>query len=172
MVQLGRWLSYSKLVDIWIEELTSPNLVDLPDQFYAMADSFIADLRKEANIREGILKTILTRQAEICEELVDEISKLRAFKKFVLSISKNLPLENIPESERRHLKSIVEHRKELPKPEESSPDLVQVIFKKSIPSIVGIDLRVYGPFKEGDVALIPRKNAVALEAKGYVEVVE
>ncbi len=169
---MGRRLSYSKLIDIWVEELTSPNLTDLPDQFYRMADSFIADLRKEANIQEGILKIMLTRQAEICEELVDEISKLRALKKFVLLMSKNLPMESIPESERKHLRSIFEHRKGLLRSEGGGPDLVQVIFKKSIPSIVGIDLRVYGPFRDGDVALIPRKNAVALESKGYVEVVD
>ncbi len=49
---------------------------------------------------------------------------------------------------------------------------VLVTFKTPISKFVGVDMKVYGPFSEGDVALIPSENAEVLKNRGVVEVVE
>ncbi len=49
---------------------------------------------------------------------------------------------------------------------------VLVTFKTPVAKFVGVDMKVYGPFSEGDVAFIPSENAAALKEKGVVEVVE
>ncbi|MDK2383934.1 MAG: hypothetical protein QI199_03870 [Candidatus Korarchaeota archaeon] len=49
---------------------------------------------------------------------------------------------------------------------------VLVTFKTPVTKFVGVDMKVYGPFSEGDVAFIPSENAAALKEKGVVEVVE
>ena len=40
-------------------------------------------------------------------------------------------------------------------------EYVQVRFLKEVPAIVGADMKVYGPFKEGDVVELPKPNAEA-----------
>ncbi len=49
---------------------------------------------------------------------------------------------------------------------------VLVTFKTPVTKFVGVDMKVYGPFSEGDVAFIPSENAAALKERGVVEVVE
>ncbi len=51
-------------------------------------------------------------------------------------------------------------------------DKVLVTFKTPVSKFVGVDMKVYGPFSEGDVALIPSENAEVLKNRGVVEVVE
>jgi hypothetical protein len=45
-------------------------------------------------------------------------------------------------------------------------EYVKVRFLKEIPSIVGADMKVYGPFKEGDIAELPKVNAEVLVKQG------
>ena len=47
--------------------------------------------------------------------------------------------------------------------------LVLVAFRKPFPSFVGEDLKIYGPFKPGDVANLPKIVAVVLLKRGVVE---
>ena len=49
---------------------------------------------------------------------------------------------------------------------------VMVRFLKDVPSFVGIDLKVWGPFKKEDIAVIPYENAKALVKAGVVEEVK
>jgi len=41
-----------------------------------------------------------------------------------------------------------------------------------VPALVGADMKVHGPFKQGDVAFIPAENALALIRKGMAVEVE
>lgn len=36
------------------------------------------------------------------------------------------------------------------------------------PAFTGVDLRVYGPFEEGDILRMPKANAEVLESRGIV----
>ena len=47
-----------------------------------------------------------------------------------------------------------------------------VRFLKDVPSIVGVDLKTYGPFKSEDVASIPIENAKVLIRQGLAVEVE
>ncbi|MCS7102621.1 MAG: hypothetical protein NZ992_01910, partial [Candidatus Korarchaeum sp.] len=58
------------------------------------------------------------------------------------------------------------------KPFHNAFKLTLVTFKTRVPKFVGVDMRVYGPFSEGDLAFIPEENAEALKLRGAVEVVE
>mgnify|MGYP007109746690 CR=1 FL=1 len=44
-----------------------------------------------------------------------------------------------------------------------------VVFKKNVSSFVGVDSKVYGPFKEGDIARIPEENLKILLEDGVIE---
>ena len=47
-----------------------------------------------------------------------------------------------------------------------------VRFLKDVPSIVGVDLKTYGPFKSEDVASLPIENARVLIRQGLAVEVE
>jgi DNA replication initiation complex subunit (GINS family) len=42
------------------------------------------------------------------------------------------------------------------------PGIIAVRFTAAVPKIVGVDMKVYGPFAPEDVASLPRENAEAL----------
>ena len=49
---------------------------------------------------------------------------------------------------------------------------VEIRFLKDVPTIVGADMKTYGPFKEEDVASLPAENAEVLIKRGVVVEVE
>jgi DNA replication initiation complex subunit (GINS family) len=51
-------------------------------------------------------------------------------------------------------------------------EMVVVRFLQSLPAIMGIDMRAYGPFDKEDVASIPRENALNLIRRGIAKWVE
>jgi DNA replication factor GINS len=57
-------------------------------------------------------------------------------------------------------------------PHEATPELTVVRFLQDIPEIVGVDLKMYGPFKKEDVASLPTQNAQALIIQGAAKSVE
>jgi len=161
-VALRPQISYSRLVEIFITEATSPELSKIENGFYEEAKNFIARMREEAERSNDTMAEILRREADICDQLLSSIARIRALKKIASG-----KFDEATEEER----NAIEGRKVEKKAERRS-NLAQVMFIKPAPSIVGEDLRIYGPFKRGDVALIPRANAEALERKGVVEVVQ
>jgi len=161
-VALRPQISYSRLVEIFIAEATSPELSKIENGFYEEAKNFIARMREEAERSNDTMAEILRREADICDQLLSSIARIRALKKIASG-----KFDEATEEER----NAIEGRKVEKKAERKS-NLAQVMFIKPAPSIVGEDLRIYGPFKRGDVALIPRANAEALEKKGVVEVVQ
>jgi len=161
-VALRPQISYSRLVEIFIAEATSPELSKIENGFYEEAKNFIARMREEAERSNDTMAEILRREADICDQLLSSIARIRALKKIASG-----KFDEATEEE----KNAIEGRKVERKAERRS-NLAQVMFIKPAPSIVGEDLRIYGPFKRGDVALIPRANAEALEKKGVVEVVQ
>jgi len=155
-------ISYSRLVEIFIAEATSPELSRIENGFYEEAKNFIARIREEAERSNDTMAEILKKEADICDQLLSSIARIRALKKIASG-----KFDEATEEER----NAIEGRKVEKKAERKS-NLAQVMFIKPAPSIVGEDLRIYGPFRRGDVALIPRANAEALEKKGVVEVVQ
>jgi DNA replication factor GINS len=57
------------------------------------------------------------------------------------------------------MKEILEDEKKFP----------LVVFKEETPEFIGIDGKVYGPFKKGDIARIPEENIKTLVEKNIVE---
>ncbi len=166
---------YEKLEKAWLRERASDELQSLDPNFYEEVREWIEGLRKEAMNSNAIIKTVLEKQAEICNTLLDSLLKMRAVKVAALLVSERVP-ENV-EEELKFLKSVLgvkELEKEISKVEKREEirgiPLVLVTFKSQVPAFVGVDLAVYGPFSEGDVAHIPEENARILVRRGLAEV--
>ncbi len=166
---------YEKLEKAWLRERASDELQPLEPGFYDKMKEWIEKLREEALNSNAIMKKILEKQAEICDTMLNSLLRMRAVKVAALLASDRVP-ENVDE-ELRFLKSALGVRKlekEIPmiegKEKIKGISLVLVTFKSQVPAFVGVDLAVYGPFSEGDVAHIPEENARILARRGLVEV--
>jgi DNA replication factor GINS len=90
-------------------------------------------------------------------------------------------VESLTEDEKALLESLQASRKKL---NESKPmiepqalqipraELAVVRFLQDIPEIVGVDLKMYGPYKKEDVGSIPIQNADALIRQGAVRAID
>jgi len=166
---------YEKLEKAWLRERASDELQPLEPSFYKEMKEWIEKLRKEAVYSNAIMRRVLEKQAEICETMLTSLLRMRAVKVAALLVSDKVP-EKV-EEELQFLKSVLgvkELEREIPTIERREEirgiPLVLVTFKSQVPAFVGVDLAVYGPFSEGDVAHIPEENARILARRGLVEV--
>ncbi len=129
-----------------------------------------------SDLPEGVEGRAYLRAAEVLRDLRVELENtifiVRAFRRAMYG---GIIAE---EETTRHPEPAPEFEPEVPRertvysPLEDATERVLVTFKTPVPKFVGVDMKVYGPFSEGDVAFIPSENAVALKRRGVVEVVE
>jgi len=183
-------MSYLYLLNAWREELCENDLQVLSPSFYNEIGKYIAKLREETRMLErGTTRSrIVEKEKENVEKMVDDLFKLRLRKMISAeSLGKEVDSEKLTIEERRvllELKRILsEHQESLKsilrgqapdvraKPKASSGfEVVRIL--EHIPTIIGIDMKTYGPFKPEDVTALPVENAENLIRKGLAVKVE
>ncbi|RLG46684.1 MAG: hypothetical protein DRO06_04005 [Thermoproteota archaeon] len=144
---------YEKLISLWLKELCSPEL-EVSDEEVEEIRSWVAELREAASRSDSpeYIKAAFSFVGEVLSHLLE----VRALKS-----RETVHLETLPSPP------------EIPAPPAGEgTGLSLVIFKTALPRFVGSDLEVYGPFRGGDLAILPREDAEVLEARGAVEVLE
>jgi len=189
-------MDYEKLYSIWLRENENNDLQRLPSNFYEEVGKYINELelglsstnlsRIEAKIIEAELKNVrfmvkdlynlrlekilraVLKGKELSEETLNSTEKeyfepltetLRNFYSLISRILKGKMPKEFVKTERKH---------ELPL--EKKKIVVRIL--ENLPAIVGIDMKVYGPFKKGDIAVLPRKNAETLIQKEKAKIIE
>jgi DNA replication initiation complex subunit (GINS family) len=114
------------------------------------------------------------------ERLLGELRQTRT-QKIIAAAQNRIPIQTaslteeelaVLEKINQWLSSVDRQLPASPKKEDLGEELRVVRFLEDIPEIVGVDLRIYGPFKKEDVASIPSPNAQALEKQGAAKVIE
>ncbi len=147
---------------------------DMPGQGRALKelDNVTSVIRDLYDIRER--KVVLSALNHVrrdggkmdVENLTDEEEKMLGD---VLDILRNTRQEILgagPVTKTKAAKKSPAREKEEPKAEST---LITVRIKKDLPSIVGVDGKVYGSFKGEDVVSLPDANAAALIKQGAAE---
>ncbi len=160
---------YRELVDALIRELTSDQLEELPEGLFQRVDEWIRSLRNSATGEEA--RRVVETLAGVCQELTTTLERIRRAKSGTAgklgSQRGDSPTSTEGGSTVRGESALVV---EPLKPPKLPRGKVLVTFKTPLGEFVASDLRVYGPFREGDVCLLPVEDAAALEARGVVEV--
>jgi len=177
-------MSYMNLLNAWRKELYESDLQALSPSFYNEMGDYMAKLREETRMLErGTTRSrIVEKEKENVEKMVDDLFKLR-LRKIISAESpgKEIDSEKLTIEERHlilELKRILsEHQESLKgilrgqapevktRPKASSGFKVVRILEH-IPTIIGIDMKTYGPFKPEDVTALPDENAENLIRKG------
>ncbi|AEK72061.1 hypothetical protein GQS_00790 [Thermococcus sp. 4557] len=184
-----------KLRELLEAELSSPELTELDGEFYEEFDSLIKALKLSAESSrergEDIEERLYLAQLGIAEKLMREIIKIRLHKIVDLAVE-GIPGELTAEEKKIFtvLRAFIE-REELeglsvPTPGKETAQTVSEVatkapeLKKSIPSeayIIKVDLpkildpelREYGPFRAGDLVIIPRSLGKVLVERDAAE---
>ena len=174
---------YSELYKAWKSEKTSLSPEPLPKDFYQRVASYLKSLQEDSQSGDAhsIQGRLIIREREIAGRLLDELREARLRK--ILENAKNgiSPAgDQLTEEEQTLAKTIGNsltgfkqnriQKKEVPSP--MHVDLAIIRFLQDIPEIVGVDLKIYGPYKKEDVGSLPTQNAHALVKQGAAKLIE
>jgi DNA replication initiation complex subunit (GINS family) len=175
---------YHDLYNAWKAEKTSDKTQPLPSGFYQKAAGYIKGLEDDASAADArtIQGRLLVNEREIAERLLDEIRIARVRKIInaerdgteidlsTLTDEEKKLVEHVHESISVYQQNTPEERTDLA-PEDGT-ELSIVRFLDNVPEIVGIDLKIYGPYKKEDVGSLPKQNAQALIKQGLAKQID
>ncbi|MHA1582672.1 MAG: DNA replication complex subunit Gins51 [Candidatus Baldrarchaeia archaeon] len=188
-------MDYERLYSIWLKEVENDDIQDLPSNFYEEVSKYINMLKigMKAETLSNIETKIIELELENARFIIKDLCNLRLEKVLRNMLNgKEIPEERLNSVEKEYFKPlkkamkdfssfvsrILEGKvfKDLVKPKkvfeitlERGKIVVRIL--ENLPAIVGTDMKVYGPFKKGDVAVLPRKNAETLIKKAKAKII-
>ena len=180
---------YNLLYNSWLKEKENVELQTLPKDFYAKLTGYVVEIRQKGRMldRNSPKAKLISQELSRVKWLMEELAKLR-FEKIVelANSTDSFKGERLtPEEERAlsELKATVESfqsflkgalRGKKPKIDNDNTPSKRLLlrFLKEVPTIVGEDLKVYGPFSVEDVATLPIENAKVLMKQGVATKIE
>jgi DNA replication factor GINS len=173
---------YDELFEAWRREVENPDLQSLPKDFYTRLADYMRRIREERRMmdEESVRGKLLQKEEENVRKMISDLARIR-YGKITRLIARRemVPLTALTEEEgnlynglsiqseayESFLKDILQGQK--PRVERlKSKGFLVIRFLKETPQIVGVDMKVYGPFKPEDVATLPEENAKALVKQG------
>ena len=173
---------YNELYEAWKREREIPDIQSLSKDFYSRLNEYLAKAKEQSRMldEKTVRAKILIREVRNVRRMVNELVSLRQQKIVrIILTGEALPADKLTQEEETLAKGIApsfESFQTLPKEllsgrlqQESStqrPKHRVLRFLKETPSIIGADMKAYGPFKPEDVASIPQENARILVKQG------
>jgi len=181
-------MMYSDLYEIWKKEFENTELQKLPSDFYSKVTDYLRKISEETRMldKRTLKASFLKKEVQNVERMLDELIWMR-YKKIVriIAAGKKVPPDMLTVEEEKiftNISSFAEAfqnfaknvlRGSLPQISyEQKHKRVALRFLKDIPSIIGADMKAYGPFKAEDVASLPIENVKILVKQGLAEKVE
>ncbi len=173
--------AYAQTVEIWKAESSSERLAPIPQDWPENLRSYASRLRMEIRLavdKKSISTVLREEELRILSSLVRNIFMLR-MRKIIDAALREAPLENMLEFEeemyrafqklgRTYLEAVDEVAETLSlRPKIKMDGKILVVMLKDTSAIVDRKGQVHGPFREGDIALIPPESAELLEKGGY-----
>ena len=188
---------YNELYAAWRREIEEASLGGLPPDFYNKIADYLKRLNEENKIldKKSIKVNLLDHESQNVNRMLNEMLKVR-YKKLVRTItqSQKMPSDLLTVEEAEMCKSFVAFSEAYQKfarnlmqgqtfkvastnldtkvEPQISRKRVALRFIKNIPTIVGADMKTYGPYIAEDVASLPVENAKMLVKQGLAVSVE
>lgn len=172
---------YNEIYELWTKEKEDEYLRELPDDFYNKIQEYVFNLEKVLDEvgRDTLVWKLTKRELENLRFMLKDLFDLRMAKILnVLKSRSEINLDKLTVAEEEMHKSIIDSvnkcleqllvfkGEEITKNVKDEPKYLIVRLLRSIPAIVGADLRTYGPFESDDVAILPANNAIVLMNRG------
>ncbi len=179
---------YDTLYEIWKQELQNAELGELPEGFYPKVAGYLGKLREESRMldKRTIKARLLKSEIRNVKRMICEIIQTRYRKSLIKatadeSVSKELltveeeaflrRVFSLADAYRTFTKSILQGNL-LQHAVVQEQENTVMRFLKDVPAIIGVNMKLYGPFKPEDIASLPTENAKILVKQGLAEKVE
>ncbi len=176
---------YNKLLEIWRDELKSDELTELPTDFVQKVADYLKKISEERRMldKKTAKASLLKKEEQNVKRILKELIRVR-FKKLAKKAGKGekklqgllffeeetlSKLSSSLESYQVYVKEMLQGRDVKAR---SAGRFIALRFLKEVPEIVGLDMKVYGPFKAEDVAALPAENAKILVKQGLAVEIE
>ncbi|MEM5792948.1 MAG: hypothetical protein QXY45_01125 [Candidatus Aenigmatarchaeota archaeon] len=173
-------ITYEYIRKIQRDEQQEARLVKLPPDFYEKVRMYIDQKEKISKKKKD---QISQKEVENTKRVLEDIYNRRETKilqQAIFASRTGIPIQNLTKEEEklfRQLVDLLKFQREktlniLTKNKEEEIKLKKVKFTQEVPEFVGIDMKKYGPFKEGDEDEIPEENADLMIRSGIARMVE
>jgi len=178
---------YHEIYECWKKEKEHFELTKLPDNFYHEIAEYLKKIREEMRMidQKTLKASLLKKEMENVKCIIRELTRLR-YKKLAKKLVKGEKLSSdyLTTEEEKIIKNVSNfaqayqsfvsnliQRQIVNLQQESKQKQKNVVlrFLEDVPAIVGLDLKIYGPFKAEDVASLPVENAEMLVKKGLAK---
>ncbi|MCW4006695.1 MAG: hypothetical protein NWF04_08925 [Candidatus Bathyarchaeota archaeon] len=187
---------YDELYAAWRIEVEDTELDSLPCDFYTRLADYLRRIKEELQLtdQKGIKTRLLDHELENAQSMAQELILTR-YRKIIkrLAAGKKIPPDSLPTQEAQlcngitpcaceynkfaatilkgHLTKLSAKPAQQEEPQATS-NRVLLRFVKPVPTIIGSDMKSYGPFIAEDVAAVPKENAKILVKRGLAKPVE
>ena len=176
---------YNELYEIWKRELENTEVERLPSDFYSRMADYLRRLKEESRmidkrtVKANLLKNEMRNVKHMLRELI-QVRYIKLVKR--ASAGEKVPQDFLATEEERiyagvsplaeayqsFAKNILQgHVLKMNVKQEQKRVVLR--FLREIPTIIGVDMGTYGPFKAEDVASLPIENAKILVKQGLAE---
>jgi DNA replication initiation complex subunit (GINS family) len=188
---------YNELYGAWQLELETSQLGSLPSDFYSRLAEYLRKIKEERKLTDqpGLKTTLLEHEGANAARIAKELVEMR-YRKILkmFAAGRSVPLEFLTAEETtlyggvapsadafdKFAKGLLQGQLvriavEAPQVQAEPPMVhkrVTVRFLKPVPSIIGSDMKSYGPFLVEDVASVPVENAKILVKQELAKTVE
>jgi DNA replication factor GINS len=182
---------YDELFAAWRFEVENDELGSLSPDFYARVADYLRRIEEERRMldKKALKAGLLEREMAHVQRIVGELVWAR-YRKLVrlLTASQKVPSDLLAAEEAElctgflsFVEAYQSFAKKLLQGQVSEVAVatahkphkrVALRFLKSIPAVVGVDMKTYGPFLAEDVGSVPVENAKILVKRGLAEAVE
>ena len=167
-------ITYEALRDFVTKEKESPKLVELPDGFFSEVKSYLESKEKASKGNDDVWE--LDNSKRMLQDLLDSRESKLVRLALVFVRAGVTPGKVMPE-EKEFFESLVDGIRRFQEGRKQSiegtkEELSTLAIVKDVPKFVGINMKEYGPFKEGDVVSIPKDNAAVLLKNGMAKPIE
>ncbi len=163
----------SKIVKEEKEEKSHTRLVSLQPNFFNEVREYLDTKSRMAQGKDDLWE--LNSARRMLQDMLDTREKK------ILSAALYFPRtgaepENMTKDEKEFFGKVVRHLEELQSTRkamlENREKMSMVAMLADVPEFVGLDLKNYGPYREGDIATVPEENAKVLVQKNAAKIIE
>ncbi len=181
---------YDELYAAWRVEMDSADLGSLSADFYLRVADYLRRIKEENRMldKKSVKATLLEHESANAKRMVQELMRARYIKLVKKTLEgQKVPQESLTVEEAKLCSGIVPSADAFNRfansvlqgqpaakieVEEFVHKRVTLRFTKQVPSIIGADMKTYGPFMVEDVASVPVENAKILVKQHLAELVE
>jgi DNA replication factor GINS len=179
---------YDELYAAWRREITDSELGSLPPDFYSRIATYLKRIKEENRMldKKTVKANLLEHEALNVKSMLQKLVWAR-YKKLLKTVTKNqkVPSEFLAFEEAQIVESFLpfaEGYKNFAKSllqgqavkadTELTHKRVTLRFSKNIPSVIGADMKSYGPFNAEDIATLPFENAKVFVKQSLAVIVD